>query len=64
MTMNVGIFKVSANHPRFSQTLEMFAKGVLASGDQVFISDSAGYESCDIAVFLAHGRIVTPPNIM
>ena len=49
--MDVGIFTVSANHPRLRQTLEMFAKGVFAAGDQVFISDCDRYESCDIAVF-------------
>ena len=60
--MDVGIFTVSANHPRFRQTLEMFAKGVLASGDQVFISDSDGYESCDMAVFFGSWKDRDAPH--
>jgi len=60
--MDVGIFTVSANHPRFRQTLEMFAKGVFAAGDQVFISDSDRYESCDIAVFFGSWKDRDAPH--
>ena len=49
--MRVGVFIQSANHPRFQQTLAMFAQGVIKSGDQAFISQSTHFEPCDVAVF-------------
>lgn len=49
--VKIAVFLQSANHPRFVKVLHDFADGVKTTGDQVFLTASNAYVSCDVAVF-------------